>query len=483
MNIHFIGIGGIGVSALARYYKSAGDIISGSDIAASEITQDLQKEGISVIIGPQKKENINKDINFVIYGAAIQDDNPELKQARKLNVKTKKYSDALGDIAKNYYTICIAGTHGKSTTTAMLALVLIKAGLDPTVIIGTKLKEFNDTNFRQGSSKSHENFPKPIMLIEADEWNASFLSYVPDIVAITNIEEEHMDFYKDFDHIIDTYKRFVNKIRNSGTLILSKNDSGSQVLEGRTLNLTKSDFGRLRNLELGSGLPKKKIKMRFYDDFEQNDRRTPRHHVGRTLTEDIKKILKVPGEHNLNNALVARAVAEELSINEDDILSGLSEYSGSWRRFEERELKINGLKKIKIINDYAHHPTEIKTTISAAREKYGKKALWAIFQPHQKQRTYYLFNDLTECFDGLDHLILTDIYEVKGREDIKVKINSRDLTKAIQKHWQKHNFKEKTIIYINNFNKILNYIKNNIDDNAILLIIGAGDIYNINDLL
>jgi UDP-N-acetylmuramate--alanine ligase len=290
------------------------------------------------------------------------------------------------------------------------------------------------------------------MLIEADEWNASFLSYTPDIIAITNIEEEHLDFYRGFNHIIDTYKDLTNKIRDGGILILSKNDSGSQVLE----------------LRLPKKLPKKRIKIKFYDDSEQND---------------LKKILKVPGKHNISNALITKAVAEELFINEEDILSGLSKYSGSWRRFEEKELKINELKKIKIINDYAHHPTEIKATIGATREKYGeKKALWAIFQPHQKQRTHYLFNDFIKCFDGLDHLILTDIYEVKGRENIKVKISSQDLTKAIQQYWQEHNLKEKTIVYISNFNKIVNYIKNNIDDNAILLIMGAGDIYNINGL-
>ncbi|TRZ82469.1 UDP-N-acetylmuramate--L-alanine ligase [bacterium] len=463
MNIHFIGIGGIGVSALARYYKLAGNIVSGSDIVESEITQGLQKEGIRVIISPQKEENINKDIDFVIYSAAIENDNPELRQARKLKIKIKKYSDALGDIAKNYYTICIAGTHGKSTTTAMLALVLIKAGLDPTIIVGTKLKELNDTNFRQGSLKSHKNFSKPIILVEADEWNASFLSYTPDIIAITNIEKEHLDFYRDFDHIIDTYKRFVNKIRNNGVLILSKNDPGSQIL--------------LANLKNNN------IKKEFYDNLEGSNRRTPRHYVGRTLTEDIKKILKVPGEHNIKNALVVRAVAQELFIDEKDILSGLSKYSGSWRRFEERELKINKLKKIKIINDYAHHPTEIKATISAAREKYSKKILWAIFQPHQKQRTHYLFTELTECFDGLDHLILTNIYEVKGREDIKIKISSRSLAKAIQKHWQKHNLKEKTITYIANFNEIVGYIKDNINDNAVLLIMGAGNVYDIDNLL
>jgi len=406
-----------------------------------------------------------------------------LEQARKLKIETKKYSDALGDIAKNYYTICIAGTHGKSTTTAMLALVLIKAGLDPTVIIGTKLKEFNNTNFHQGSAKPHKNFSKPIMLIEADEWNASFLSYAPDIIAITNIEKEHMDFYRDFNHIISTYKHFVNKIRDGGILILSKNDRGSQTLEGRILNLTKSDFGRLRNLELGSGLPKiklskNKIKIKFYDELEKENERPP-YSTGKRGS----LLLKVPGKHNIKNALVVKAIAQELFINEKDIMSGLSEYSGSWRRFEERELKINKLKKIKIINDYAHHPTEIKATISAAREKYSKKILWAIFQPHQKQRTHYLFTELTECFDGLDHLILTDIYEAKGREDTKIKINSRDLVKAIQKHWQKHNLKEKTITHIANFNEIVGYIKDNINDNAVLLIMGAGNVYDIDNLL
>jgi len=205
MKIHFIGIGGIGVSALAQYYLAKGHKVSGSDLVSSEITGSLKKSGAKIFIARHLAKNLPDDTDLVIYSPAVSSDNPEIEKAKKSGIKIQSYPEALGELTKKYFTITVSGTHGKSTTCAMIALVLMKAGLDPTVIVGTKLKEFNGSNFRIGKSK--------YLIIEADEWQASFLNYWPKIIVLTNIEREHLDYYKDLKHILKTYKEYIGLSR------------------------------------------------------------------------------------------------------------------------------------------------------------------------------------------------------------------------------------------------------------------------------
>src|SRR3989344_7391656 len=201
MKIHFIGIGGIGVSALAQYYLAKGHKISGSDLASSEITDFLKEKGVTIIIGPHLEKNITEDIDMVIYSPAVQKDNPEYKKAKEFQIGLKSYPEALGALTKEYYTIAVSGAHGRSTTTAMVALVLIKAGLDPAVIVGTRLKEFGFSNFRKGSSK--------YLVIEACEYDDSFTNYFPKITVVTNVDKEHLDYFKTFANVIKTFKNFI----------------------------------------------------------------------------------------------------------------------------------------------------------------------------------------------------------------------------------------------------------------------------------
>ncbi|MCX6722990.1 MAG: Mur ligase domain-containing protein, partial [Candidatus Staskawiczbacteria bacterium] len=207
MKIHLIGIGGIGVSALAQYYLSKGHQVSGSDLVASEITDFLKGKEIKIIIG-NSVENIKEDIDLVVYSPAVKKNNPELIQAKKYKIKTQSYPEALGELTKEYHTIAIAGSHGKSTTTAMTALVLIKAGLNPTVIVGTKLKEFGGSNFRAGKSK--------FLVIEACEYDSSFLYYSPKIIIVTNIDKEHLDYFKTFANVKKAFKNFIAKLPRPG---------------------------------------------------------------------------------------------------------------------------------------------------------------------------------------------------------------------------------------------------------------------------
>jgi len=421
MKIHFIGIGGIGVSALGQYYLSKGHKVSGSDLMSSEITDFLKNKGAEVFIGHHSGKNLS-DSDLVIYSPAVKSDNPEFEKAKELKIKIQSYPQALGDLTKEYFTIAVSGTHGKSTTTAMISLVLTEAGFDPTVIVGTKLKEFGNTNFRLGKSK--------YLIIEADEWNASFLNYWPKIIVLTNIEEEHLDYYKDLKHILKTYKEYVSHLAEDGALVANQDDN----------NILKLDLDFK-----GYSLKQKEV---------------------------LEKILQIPGEYNIYNALASLTVARILNIPDKVSLKALSQYKGTWRRFEIIKAGI-GDKKITIVSDYAHHPTEARAVLKAVREKFPDQKIWCVFQPHQYQRTFYLFNEFVKVFSSslIDNLIITDIYDVAGRETNKTKekVSSKKLAQAIP-----------GAVYLAK-NDIIDYLKKELKHEEILVIMGAGDIYNLID--
>ncbi len=427
MKIHFIGVGGIGVSALAKYYLEKNHKISGSDLVSSEIVNALKKSGAKIFIGKHKAENLSKDVDLVIYSPAVPLDNPEIKAAQKSGIKYQTYPQALGELTKQYFTIAVSGTHGKSTTTSMIGLLLEKAGFDPTVIVGTKLKEWGNSNCRIGKSR--------YLVIEADEWQASFLNYWPKIIVLTNIEEEHMDFFKDTDHILEVYTKYLNHLPKEGVLIANKDNQNVRKMA-------------------------EKIPGSKYYSIEQKE------------SQKLRNILQIPGQHNVSNALAALSVAQVLEIPDQISFESLKEYKGSWRRFEIKQLIINK-KQITTISDYAHHPTEIKVTLKATREKYPDKKIWCVFQPHQYQRTYHLWDDFVKVFRNapVDQLIITDIYDVAGREDkqIKNKTNSEKLIKQIDRSWA---------LYLPK-NQIMSYLEQNLKPENILIIMGAGDIYKI----
>jgi UDP-N-acetylmuramate--alanine ligase len=327
MNIYFIGIGGIGVSSLAQYYLEKGHNIYGSDAFDSELIHSLKQKGMNIVTGEQKAENLPKDLDLVIYSPAIQNNNEELKEARKRNIKTLSYPQTLGELSKEYFTIAITGTHGKSTTTAMTALILEEAGLDPTVIIGTKMKEFG-TNFKIGKSK--------YLVIEACEYEDSFLSYHPDIGVILNMEADHLDYFKTFENIKKSFKQF-------------ENQSKQTIFSEKIKNEKELDI--------------------------------------------IKNNIQIPGEFNALNALTAMYIAREIGVNDEISLKAISKFNGTWRRMD-----IDNSFKYMIINDYAHHPTEVEGTLKAIGEKYKNKNIHCIYQPHQYERTNFFFEDFKNLF-------------------------------------------------------------------------------------
>ena len=467
MKIHFLGIGGIGVSALARYHLAKGDKVSGSDLISSETTEALKKAGAKISTGNRLSKNFLKNIDLVIYSPAVQPDNPDLEKAKKMKIKCLSYPQALGELTEKYFTIAISGTHGKSTVTSMIGLLLTRAGFDPTVIVGTKIKEFSDSTCLKKSRLTPDNFKgsncrtgkSNYLVIEACEHMASFLNYRPKITVLTNIEADHLDYYKNFKNYFSAFKKFVSRLPKKGVLILNKDDKNS--------------------LKLKTQISKMKLKTENYT-------------LKQPEALKLKKILKIPGEHNVSNALAALTLARILKIPDKISFKSLSEFKGIWRRFEIMKTDLPGRenkklkKKIIIVSDYGHHPTEVKATLKAVREKWPKKEIWCIYQPHQYQRTYYFFDDFVKVFWQaqdkffIDKLIITDIYDVAGREkkEIKKKLNSEKLIKEILFRQPSGFQKEMKLIYVKK-DKIFSYLEKNLEGEEVIVIMGAGDIYDL----
>ncbi len=447
-SIFFIGIGGIGISALARWYRAQKWAVSGSDLIPSKVTRELKKEGCRVKIG-HKKANLKPETGLVVYNQAIPKDNPEFVRARELGIPTLTYPEALGQLTQTHATIAISGAHGKSTTTAMMSLVAIKAGLNPTVVIGTKLKEFKNKNFRKGSSNW--------LIIEADEFHASFHSYSPTLAIITNIDREHLDFYKNLANIKKSFLKFIGNIKKNGTLVVNA--------ENKIL------FGLKKQIE--KICVENKVKIIWYGIQKQ-----------KLVAEKLRKIMKVPGEHNISNALAVYTLAQTLKIPENKILSALSSFHGSWRRMEYKgKFKLAGTDYQSLLfDDYAHHPTEIKATLSAFRGKYPKHKLICVFQPHQAKRLQALFKEFQKCFSNADALVLLPIYKVPGRDNPTTKYTSELLAKTIRPSGHL-----KEIHYLNFPTRLRSVLQSlatyPVSHASVIVMMGAGDIVEYSEKL
>lgn len=426
--IHFIGIGGIGVSALARYYLAQGAEVSGSDLAHSEITEDLAKAGARIILGAHLSFNVPQGAERIIYTAATPKTNLELKEAKKRRLDIRSYAEAIGDLTREFKTITISGSHGKSTTTAMTALALEDGWCDPTVIIGTKMSEYGGSNFRRGRG-GH-------LVLEADEWNKSFLHYSPHIAAITNIDAEHLDTYKTATGVERAFTEYLAKVPQNGAIIANADDE-------RTQRVAKK-FG---------------TRVLWYSQDSAD-------------AAVLKKILQVPGKHNVANALAAQAVGRALGIAESAILHALARFRGTWRRFEFKGMLNGGF----LFNDYGHHPTEIAATMEAARARFPLRRIWCVFQPHQYQRLKYLWKDFLTAFDLADRIMLLPVYDVAGRETAAAKnsVNSEELADALAA-------RGKRVSYAASFADAAMLLRAEVRPGDAVLIMGAGDIYRLAD--
>ncbi|MDQ3076871.1 MAG: UDP-N-acetylmuramate--L-alanine ligase [bacterium] len=420
-HVHFIGIGGIGISAIARMLMLEGKKVTGSDRDESEVTGELEKIGISVTIG-QSEKNVPAKADLVIYTIAITDDNLELMKARKVGIECITYPQALGIISKDKFTIAVAGTHGKTTTTAMIAKMLIDAKMDPTVIVGSFLKD-QQSNFIAGKSK--------YLVVEACEYKRSFLNLYPNILVITNIDDDHLDYYKDIEDIKSAFRELIKKTASDGSIVcdLEMPHIGDVV---RSIETTVVDY---------------------------------------ELFGDMNLALKIPGAHNLSNAAAVLAVADVLGIPRVQAKKSLESFSGTWRRFE---YKGSTKKGVKIYDDYGHHPTEIMATLKGTRELFPDKKIIAIFQPHLYSRTKQHLKEFARAFSDVDQVIIAPIYAAREPEDPS--ISAAILSDQIIMN-------NGSSVALPSFEAIEKYITDECKKGDIVITMGAGDIYKVGEHL
>jgi UDP-N-acetylmuramate--alanine ligase len=414
--VHMIGIGGIGMSGLARLFLHEGKEVSGSDRAPSDITNALEKEGVKCFAS-QVADNIASDVDLIVYTEAMSKDHPEMVAARTLGVPMMNYFEALGLVANQYYLIAIAGTHGKTTTTAMLIDVLEEAGLDPTAIVGS-LRSKTKSNYRAGKSK--------YFVVEACEYKRDFLYLEPDVLIITNVEAEHLDYYNDLADVQAAFRELAMKVRDGGAVVAeTANPNLQPVLTG--LSCEVIDYKKYFDLTLP---------------------------------------LKVPGVHNRMNAAATLAAAAKVGISPEVAKTALSNFSGTWRRFEYKG-ELNGAS---VYDDYGHHPTEISATMAGARELYPDKKIITVFQPHLYSRTAELFDDFVSALAKSDRVILTHVYD--ARDTGKSGATGESLAEAVKQQ-------NPDTAYFENFDDIVTELRNTVTEGEVVLVMGAGDVTKI----
>lgn len=444
-HVHFVGIGGISMSALAEILIKNGFVVSGSDIKESTLTNKLQKLGVKFFLG-HSKENVT-GADLLVYTAAVKASNPEIQAAKQLNIPFIERAVLLGEIMKKYqHAIAVAGTHGKTTTTSMISLILLHANLDPTILVGGELDAING-NIRVGNST--------YFVTEACEYVESFLRFHPFVGIILNIEADHLDYFKDLNHIIQSFKKFAQLIPENGYIVTCGDDKNILSI----INDIKCNV-----ITYG-------IKDQTYDwkaeNIVFNEYGFPSFDIIYKNNKISTIQLNIPGMHNVYNALAAAACAYTLDVKIEDIVNGLYIFKGTYRRFEIKG-RLNGFT---IVDDYAHHPTEIKATLAAA-SKFPHDKIWCVFQPHTYTRTLSLLDEFSEAFTDADRVIITDIYAARERDEHKV--HSRDLVnKIIEKGGNAE--------YISSFDEITSHILNQANEGDLIITMGAGNIYQVSE--
>ena len=445
--IHFTGIGGISMSGLAEIMLSKGFTVTGSDSRESEITKHLESLGATIYYG-QKASNVAADTEVLIYTAAVKADNPELVAATEMNIPLLTRAEFLGQIMKNYHTaVNVAGTHGKTTTTSMITEILLAADADPTISVGGILNSIGG-NIRVGRSD--------LFVTEACEYTNSFLNFHPKYSIILNIEEDHMDFFKDINDIRNSFHKFAQNTAADGVLILNAAIEHPEEIIA-DLKERVVTFGLTEEADYSAS------------DITYNEAACPSFTFLVRGQAAGHVTLNVPGRHNIANALAAIAFATEAGIDTDTIIRGLQAFGGTARRFEYKG-KLGG---ITIIDDYAHHPTEIAATLTAARN-YPHGRIICVFQPHTYTRTKAFWNQFSDALTLADVVVLADVYA--ARETDTLGIHCEDLADDIRR-------KGTESYYFPSFDAIENFLLETCTDNDLILTMGAGDIYQVGEHL
>jgi len=441
-HIHFVGIGGIGMSGIAELLLNLGYQVSGSDLTSSDITRNLQDLGGIFFEGHDRGQITGADV--VVTSSAISSDNPEIREARRRSIPVIPRAEMLAELMRLKYSIAIAGAHGKTSTTSLVSSILECGGLDPTVVIGGKLKNIG-SNALMGKGE--------FIVAEADESDGSFLRYSPSIAVVTNIDREHLDFYKDLDEIKQVFCDFLDRVPFYGLAILCLDNEPIQSLipqiknRFKTYGMTSQADFQARNVV-----------------FEGLKTRFTICHEG-TVLGDIT--LNLPGVHNVYNALAGVAVGNELNIPFDVIKNALETVQGVQRRLE-----IKGRARgIVVVDDYGHHPTEIKTTLQAVKRSWPDRRKVVVFQPHRYTRTRALFDEFSRCFYQSDLLMVLPIYAASEK---KIEgIDSRSLAEAIRLHGHKQ------VLSADSFEEAVEKLHPILGKGDILLTLGAGDVWKV----
>lgn len=469
VRVHFVGIGGIGMSALAKILLEEGYTVSGSDWKLTPLTASLETMGARVFEG-HKPEHVNR-ADLIVTTSAARGDNPEIVAGRTRGIPVIKGSQMLGRMMAGKLGVCVAGTHGKTTTTAMISEILMDANLDPTFVVGGEIRDLG-TNGHLGTGTC--------FVAEADEFDRRFLDLNPSIAVVTNIEPDHLDYYGSFENVLDAFLKFLQRVPADGTIVACWDDPGVrrvvEALRGRGDGRAGEQGSR------GTGAREKGVVTQFGPrvvtygvnrpgKWWASSLRVNAHggfdftawHVGRNMGEFS---LRVPGQHNVSNALAALATANLLGVNLDQVRATLARFSGAARRFE-----IKGMAQdITVVDDYAHHPTEIRATLAAARVRYPGRLLWVCFQPHTYSRTKLLLAEFARAFDQADHVIITDIYA--AREFDTLGVHASDMV-ALMNHPDAR--------YIGRTEEAAAYLAQHLRPGDVLLTLGAGDVWQVGE--
>jgi UDP-N-acetylmuramate--alanine ligase len=445
---HFIGAGGIGTSGLAKLLMKHAAIVSGSDMSESSVVDMLRQGGADIKIG-HRADNLAGNIDAVVISAAVKEENPELVAAKRQGCKIYKYAQMLGDVMSYYSGIAVSGTHGKSTSSAWLAYVLENAGLEPSFIVGADIPQLGGSS-GAGNGK--------LFVAEACEYDRSFLSLHPKVAVILNVEADHLDYYKDEAEIVEAFCDFANGTVSGGTVVVNGEDANAAKViaslpdgqEYVTFGLDKKCTFRAETIEKANGC--------YAFDVWQGQKRLGRTHIS------------VPGMHNVYNGLAVIAAAVSAGADAKKILEVLPGFTGV-----DRRIMLKGQSGgVTVLDDYAHHPTEIRASLKAIRERFSPKRLWCIFQPHQYSRTRFLLADFAESFKLADITIVPDIYFVRDTEQNKKEVNAQMLVDKINSNGSR-------AIFIATMAGICEHLKQHAVSGDVVVTMGAGDIWKVAD--
>ncbi len=444
-HIHLVGIGGIGLSAIARVLSARGYRVSGSDPAASAITEALSREGAQVFT-KHRAENVGADTDLVVITSAVSGENPEVRAALARGIPVVKRREFLGELTAGYRTLAVAGSHGKTTTTALVGLMLAEAGLDPTVIVGGIVPEFG-SNARTGQGA--------YFVIEADEYDHAFFGLQPYLCLITNVDYDHPDIFPTRADYEQAFVELTRRVRADGILLVCGEDAGANAVAARATvqvvryGLIPADDWRATGV--------------CANDWGGSDFQVVKS--GQSLGE-LKT--RIPGRHNVLNALGATAASQTAGASFESVRAALEQYRGTGRRFEVRG-EAGG---VTVVDDYAHHPSEIRATLAAARERFGERKLWAVFQPHTYTRTRALLDEFAMAFDAADYVVITEIYA--AREHDNLGLSGMDLL-ARMKH--------RDARFIATLDGVVDYLERRVAPGAVVITLGAGDVYRAGERL